>query len=150
MAEQALTAFPAPDGRATAPPASPAARALLPTAADGVELVAKFFRALGDPARLRLLEFLLPAEHTVSECVRHIGLSQGRVSVHLACLADCGYVQVRRSGRVAWYKVADPRVADLVMLARSLAADNAAALADCVRIPPDPPGGQDRLRPRHA
>ena len=135
MTEQAISA---PDGRVTAPPASSARRALLPTAPDGVELVARFFRALGDPARLRLLEFLLPAEHTVSECVAHIGLSQGRVSVHLACLADCGYVQVRRSGRFAWYKVADPRVADLVMLARSLAADNAAALADCVRIGPDP------------
>jgi ArsR family transcriptional regulator, cadmium/lead-responsive transcriptional repressor len=111
---------------------------LLPEAAGGVEVVARFFRALGDPARLRLLEFLLPAEHTVSECVRHIGLSQGRVSVHLACLADCGYVQVRRAGRFAWYKIADPRVASLVTLARSLAADNAAALAECVRIPPDP------------
>jgi DNA-binding transcriptional ArsR family regulator len=120
-------------------PASSASRALLlPAAADGVELVARFFRALGDPARLRLLEFLLPAEHNVSECVRHVGLSQGRVSVHLACLAGCGYVQVRRAGRFAWYKVADPRVADLVMLARSLAADNAAALAECVRIPPGP------------
>ena len=129
---------------------APSSAVLLPEAAGGAEVLARFFRALGDPARLRLLEFLLPAEHTVSECVRHIGLSQGRVSVHLACLADCGYVQVRRSGRFAWYKVADPRVADLVMLARSLAADNAAALADCVRIPPDPPGGQDRLRPRHA
>ena len=74
----------------------------------------------------------------MSECVAHIGLSQGRVSVHLACLADCGYVQVRRFGRFAWYQVADPRVADLVMLARSLAADNAAALAECVRIAPDP------------
>jgi DNA-binding transcriptional ArsR family regulator len=137
MAEQALTADPAADSRAVEPTQSPAARLLLPAAADGVELVARFFRALGDPARLRLLEFLLPAERTVSECVRHIGLSQGRVSVHLACLADCGYVQVRRSGRFAWYKVADARVADLVMLARSLAADNAAALADCVRIAPD-------------
>ena len=135
MTEQAISA---PDGRVTAPPASSARRALLPTAPDGVELVARFFRALGDPARLRLLEFLLGSEHTVSECVAHIGLSQGRVSVHLACLADCGYVQVRRSGRFAWYTVADPRVADLVLLARSLAADNAAALADCVRIGPDP------------
>jgi len=138
MAEQARTAAPPPGGRPAGPPASPAARPLLPAAADGVELVARFFRALGDPARLRLLEFLLGSEHTVSECVAHIGLSQGRVSVHLACLADCGYVQARRSGRFAWYKVADPRVADLVMLARSLAADNAAALADCVRITPDP------------
>jgi ArsR family transcriptional regulator, cadmium/lead-responsive transcriptional repressor len=139
-------ALPAPGGRAAAPPVSPAARGLLPATAGGVDLVARFFRALGDPARLRLLEFLLPAEHTVSECVRHVGLSQGRVSVHLACLADCGYVQVRRSGRFAWYKVADPRVADLVMLARSLAADNAAALAECVRIPPDP-AAQTAARP---
>jgi ArsR family transcriptional regulator, cadmium/lead-responsive transcriptional repressor len=74
----------------------------------------------------------------VSECVRYIGLSQGRVSAHLACLADCGYVQARRAGRFAYYTVADPRVVDLVMLARSLAADNAAALADCVRIAPGP------------
>ena len=48
--------------------------------------------------------------------------------------------QARRAGRFAWYTVADPRVADLVMLARSLAADNAAALAECVRIAPDPAG----------
>lgn len=112
--------------------------AFLPDTDSGVEMVAKFFRALSDPTRLRLLEFLLAEEHTVSECVAHAGLSQGRVSSHLACLADCGYVQVRRDGRFAHYTVADPRVADLVMLARSLAADNAAALAACVRIAPAP------------
>lgn len=107
---------------------------LLPPAAGGAEMVAKFFRALGDPTRLRLLEFLLGEEHTVTECVRHVGLSQGRVSSHLACLADCGYVQIRRSGRHAFYRAADLRVADLVLLARVLAADNAAALAACARI----------------
>jgi DNA-binding transcriptional ArsR family regulator len=101
----------------------------------GVDTVAKFFRALGDPTRLRLLEFLLHDEHTVTECVRYVGLSQGRVSTHLACLADCGYVQVRRTGRNAFYQVADPRVADLVMLAHALAADNCAALTECERIP---------------
>jgi len=117
----------------------PAGLALLPDAGSGVEMVARFFRALADPARLRLLEFLLHAEHTVSECVERIGLSQGRVSAHLACLAGCGYVQCRREGRFAYYTVADPRVADLVVLARSMAADNAAALAACVHVGPAPP-----------
>ncbi len=107
---------------------------LLPAEATMVNTVAKFFRALGDPTRLRLLEFLLDAEHTVSQCVAHVGLSQGRVSVHLACLADCGYVACRRAGRNAFYRVADPRVADLVVLAHALAADNACALAACQRI----------------
>ncbi|WP_205669062.1 ArsR/SmtB family transcription factor [Amycolatopsis suaedae] len=101
-------------------------------------MVAKFFRALSDPVRLRLLEFLLHDEHTVTECVTHVGLSQGRVSTHLGCLADCGYVEVRREGRFAYYRVGDPRVAELVLLARSLAADNATALAACMRITPAP------------
>ena len=100
--------------------AAPAPALLLPEAAGGVEVVARFFRALGDPARLRLLEFLLGGERTVTECVQRIGLSQGRVSAHLACLAGCGYVESRRDGRFTRYQVADPRVADLVVLARSI------------------------------
>lgn len=116
--------------------------ALLPTDIGGVEMVAKFFRALGDPTRLRLLEFLLTDEHTVGECVAEVGLAQGRVSAHLACLADCGYVTSRRDGRRTYYTVTDPRVADLVLEARTLAADNAAALAACMRIAP--PGRKRR------
>lgn len=97
-------------------------------------MLAKFFRALGDPTRLNLLEFLVRDAHTVSECVEAAGLSQGRVSAHLGCLADCGYVVARRDGRHTYYRVCDPRVAELVLLARSLAADNTAALAACERI----------------
>src|ERR1700733_14803936 len=124
---------------AAAPGSRPAAATpgtmLLPAGHDGVEVVARYFRALADPARLRLLAFLLPGEHTVTECVAEAGLSPGRVSAPLACLAGragWGYVQARRQGRRTFYRVADPRVADLVMLARSMAADNAAALAACV------------------
>jgi ArsR family transcriptional regulator, cadmium/lead-responsive transcriptional repressor len=43
-------------------------------------------------------------------------------------------VAVRRTGRFAYYRVADLRVAELVLLGRSLAAENAAALAACIRI----------------
>lgn len=115
--------------------AHPVSRApLLPEDGEQVGTVAKFFRALGDPTRLRLLEFLCDAEHSVSDCVTHIGLAQSRVSTHLACLADCGYVQARRNGRWCYYRVTDSRVADLVVLARSLAADNCAALDACGRI----------------
>jgi DNA-binding transcriptional ArsR family regulator len=107
---------------------------LLPSDPTGVAVIAKFFRGLGDPTRLRLLEFVLHEEKTVSECVEHVGLAQSRVSTHLGCLADCGFVEVRREGRYAYYRVVDPRVAELVLLGRSLAADNAAALRECIRI----------------
>jgi len=107
---------------------------LLPAEDVGVAIVAKFFRALADPVRLRLLQYVLHEEHSVGECVEQLGLTQGRVSTHLACLADCGYVQLRRDGRRSLYRVTDPRVAELVMYARALAADNTAALAACARI----------------
>lgn len=113
---------------------APSSDTLLPDDEEQVGTVAKFFRALGDPNRLRLLEFLLDGERSVSDCVAHIGLAQGRVSTHLACLADCGYVTARRAGRWCYYHVADPRVAELVVVARSLAADNCAALTACTRI----------------
>src|SRR5882757_3624502 len=131
--------FPGGEGGTCEQPSAPGRCGAAAGRGGWVEMVAKFFRALGDPVRLRLLEFLLEGEHTVTECVEHIGLSQGRISTHLGCLSDCGYVSVRRSGRFAYYQVADPRVAELVLLARALAADNAAALAACVRIEPAAP-----------
>lgn len=107
---------------------------LLPSEPTGRAVIAKFFRALGDGTRLRLLEFVLHDEKTVTQCVDHVGLAQSRVSSHLACLADCGFVTTRREGRYVYYRVSDPRVAELVLLARALSADNAAALSDCMRI----------------
>ncbi|CCW11074.1 Mercuric resistance operon regulatory protein [Rhodococcus aetherivorans] len=97
--------------------------------------MAKFFRALSDPTRLKLLEYILRGERTSADCVAYAGISQPRVSVHLSCLTDCGYVTARRDGKKLRYSVGDPRVADLIILARSLAADNAAALSCCTRIP---------------
>jgi DNA-binding transcriptional ArsR family regulator len=102
-----------------------------------LDTVAKFFRALSDPTRLKLLEYIVRRERTAAECVAHAGISQPRVSVHLSCLVDCGYVTARRDGRRLRYSVGDPRVVDLVVLARALAADNAVALTCCSRIPAD-------------
>ncbi len=70
------------------------------------------------------------------------------MSTHLGCLADCGFVSVRRDGRFAFYSVADPRVAELMMLARSLSAENARAVAECLRIDAPDPDAAEAVRPR--
>ncbi len=99
------------------------------------DTVARFFRALSDPTRFRLLEFILGGERTTADCVEHAEISQPRVSVHLSCLVDCGYVSARRDGHKLQYSIGDPRIKDLIMLARSLAADNTTTLDCCPRIP---------------
>lgn len=98
------------------------------------EVVARFFRALADPTRIALVAFLLEGERTQSDCVDHVGLSQSRVSSHLACLVDCGYVAARREGRYVYYSVIDPRIADIVADARAMVAEHAAELASCTRL----------------
>jgi DNA-binding transcriptional ArsR family regulator len=98
------------------------------------DLSARFFRALGDPTRVRLLHLLMESptgERSVGELVSAIGAPQGRVSTHLGCLRWCGLVQTRREGKQVYYRVADPRVRDLLRLAGALLRDHAAGVASC-------------------
>ena len=107
----------------------------LPTAPAAVDLVAKYFRGLGDPSRLRILELLrAEGELSVSELVERLRVSQPKVSNHLACLRWCGFIETRRMGRTVYNRIADERVEAMLDLADSLLADNAAHVAACFRI----------------
>lgn len=99
------------------------------------EITAKFFHGLSDLTRLRIVELLLDeGEKNVSELVATLGQPQSRISNHLACLRWCGYVDSRREGKYVYYRVSDPRVRELLVLARGVIADNAAAILSCTRI----------------
>lgn len=99
-----------------------------------LELSAKFFRGLGDPTRLKILDILLEGEQSVSDLVRVLGIQQGRVSNHLACLKWCGYVTITSKGRYTVYCIADKRVKQILRLSREMVAKNAEHLWACTRI----------------
>ena len=124
------------------PKAAPAqlAPGLVPQDPGGRQLVAKFFRALGDPTRLSLLDYCAGQERGAGECVRHAQLSQGRVAAHLACLVTCGLLVSRRQGRLVFYSVRDPRVLELLRLSRVMVADQAEEIASCTRVDAAPAG----------
>ena len=99
------------------------------------DLVAKYFRALGDPTRLRILELLDDeGELSVGELVTRLGAPQPKVSKHLGCLKWCGFVASEREHRVVRYRVADARVSELISLGRALLANNAEHIAACRTI----------------
>src|SRR3990170_4756136 len=83
------------------------------------ELDSKFFRGLSDPTRVRILEALLEGEKNVTELREHLGIPQSSCSMHLSCLRWCGYVSYRKSGRNIYYQVTDPRIREIIHLARS-------------------------------
>jgi DNA-binding transcriptional ArsR family regulator len=102
-----------------------------PTEAD---LLAKYFRVLADPTRLRILEALLEEkELAVGELAERLGVPQPSVSNHLSCLRWCGFVATRREHRTVYNRIADPRVGEVVALARSLLEGNAEHVAACRR-----------------
>lgn len=108
---------------------------LLPAQPTEPDLVAKYFKVLSDPTRVRIVELLSSGrELSVSELMAELGQSQSKVSNHLACLRWCGFVHTRREHRVVHYRVADDRVLEVLALGRALLADNAEHVAACGRV----------------
>lgn len=100
------------------------------------DLRAKYFRALGDPTRLRILELLIEGPLTVSEIVDILRCPQSTVSNHLACLRWCGFVDSKSEGRWVTYSVTDTQLKKIVALGRGLVAKRAELVAACTRIAP--------------
>jgi DNA-binding transcriptional ArsR family regulator len=81
---------------------------------------AEFFKTLGHPARIRVLELLSVREHAVSELLAEIEVEPANLSQHLAVLRRAGLVTTRRSGSTVHYSLASPQVSELMRLARSI------------------------------
>lgn len=105
-----------------------------PVALSDSELLAKLLRAMGEPTRLRILELLMEQPRIQKEIVAAVGLSQGQVSNHLACLSWCGLINAERDGREVTYTVGDPRVVGILDLARAILDRSGADIAACRRI----------------
>ncbi|HEX6665492.1 MAG TPA: metalloregulator ArsR/SmtB family transcription factor [Solirubrobacterales bacterium] len=82
-----------------------------PLTSDAAELIARRFRALADPTRLRILDLLRRQdEASVGEIATAVGGSQQNVSKHLGALHAEGFVARRKRGTSALYRITDPGV----------------------------------------
>ena len=84
--------------------------AAIPLTPELLDLVAERFKALSEPARLRLLNALRGGERTVTELMEATGLGQANVSKHLQLLHFMGFVNRRKSGLFVYYALADEDV----------------------------------------
>ena len=75
-----------------------------------VELIARRFRVMGEPMRIRLLDRLREGEATVTELTEALASSQQNVSKHLTLLADVGIVGRRKEGNRVYYSIVDDGV----------------------------------------
>lgn len=83
---------------------------------------AEFFKALGHPARVRVLEVLRDGECAVADMLPQVGLEQSHLSQQLAVLRRAGIVRSRKDGHHVLYAVVDPRVFQLLHTAKEIVA----------------------------
>jgi ArsR family transcriptional regulator len=81
---------------------------------------AEFFRTLGHPARIRVLELLSDGDRPVHELLAAIAIEPSNLSQQLSVLRMAGLVVQRREGTEVIYSLALPEVRDLLLAARHI------------------------------
>lgn len=81
---------------------------------------AEFFKALGHPLRLAVLDALRGGERSVGALVEELGAEQSSLSQQLAVLRQRGFVDARKEGTTVYYRVTDPEVYAFLDLGRSI------------------------------
>ncbi|UCE08969.1 MAG: winged helix-turn-helix transcriptional regulator [Candidatus Thorarchaeota archaeon] len=82
-----------------------------------------FHKALSNPERLRIVDFLADGEQCQCDVFPQIGLSQSTVSSYLTQLVRAGILNVRRDGTRKLYSLSDPRIRRMIQDIRGLAAE---------------------------
>jgi ArsR family transcriptional regulator len=103
---------------------------------------AQLFRVLGHPVRIRILELLLTGERTVGDLQAELSLDSSGTSQHLAALRQQGVLQSRRAGTSVYYGIRDPRVSQLLAVAKQIltsALSDSQTLLGELREEPAPP-----------
>jgi DNA-binding transcriptional ArsR family regulator len=103
---------------------------------------AEFFKTLGHPARIRVLELLSQREHAVGEMLPEVGVEAASLSQQLAVLRRAGLVTSRKVGSTVYYSLASPQVGELLLVARRILTEVLAGqielLADLQAAAPTP------------
>jgi ArsR family transcriptional regulator len=84
------------------------------------QVKAEFFKTLGHPARIRILELLADGPRSVGEMLPEVGVEATNLSQHLAVLRRAGLVTFRKEGSTVFYSITSPQVADLLAVARRI------------------------------
>lgn len=101
-----------------------------------VDLEAKLFRGLGDPARLTLLRELAAGPKSAGALATSLGLTPSNASNHLRCLLECGLVAVESEGRFNLYRLSMPSIPRLLDAAAEVLSVAGPAIEKCLAYGP--------------
>jgi DNA-binding transcriptional ArsR family regulator len=87
-----------------------------PLSDDELDQIARQFRLLGEPMRLKILQAICKQPQSVGEIVDAVGATQANVSKHLSLLTSAGLLTRRKDGQSVYYGIKNPLVLRLCEL----------------------------------
>ena len=94
------------------------------------EIKAELFKALGHPARIRVLELLADGERSVSEIQPIVGIESSHLSQQLGVLRRAGLVSTRKEGSSVIYAIRDPQLVELLAVSKRILINSLAETQD--------------------
>ncbi len=85
-----------------------------------IETAARALKAISHPLRLKILCVVSGEEVCVQDIVDAVGTSQSNISQHLGILRDKGVLQTRKDANRVYYRVADQRTLQLIVMMREI------------------------------
>src|SRR5512146_1065201 len=116
------------------------------------QIEAEFFRTLGHPVRVRILDLLRNGEMTVRDLQAELGIDSSGASQHLSAMRRQGLLEARREGTSVYHRIRDPRIFQLLGSARQLISSHleeaSALLGELERSGPKATGAPAKTRTR--
>ena len=85
-----------------------------------IQIAARALKAISHPLRLKILCVVSDQEVCVQDIVDAVGTSQSNISQHLAILRDKGVLTTRKDANRVFYRVADQRTLQLIIMMREV------------------------------
>ncbi len=85
-----------------------------PLSSEALEKASECLKTLAHPQRLRMVQMLLYAEHTVGQLAEACGIAQHAASIHLGRMKDRGLLKAERRGREVYYQVAEKGLVSII------------------------------------
>ena len=81
---------------------------------NALEQAAECLRVLAHPHRLRMIQMLLGGKYNVGELAEACDIQSHMASEHLRLMQRCGFLTSEKDGRMAYYTVAEPHLANIM------------------------------------
>jgi len=98
------------------------------------QVKADFFKTLGHPARIRVLEVLREGDRAVSELIPEVGIESSHLSQQLGIMRRANLVQARKEGASVVYSVANPMLFELLDIAKQILTSSLADTRDLLAV----------------